>query len=48
MDMRYKPLINYSTQQPQPRRSKLVAAARIFMIIMGVLMIVGLHWRGVI
>jgi hypothetical protein len=47
--MEYKPLINYAqTQQLQPRKSKLVAAARIFMIIMGVLMIVGLHWRGVI
>jgi hypothetical protein len=47
--MEYKPLIDYAqTQQPQPRRSKLVAAARIFMIVMGVLMIVGLHYRGVI
>jgi hypothetical protein len=46
--MEYKPLIDYSQPpQPQPRKSKLVAAARIFMIVMGVLMIVGLHWRGV-
>jgi hypothetical protein len=46
--MEYKPLIDYAQTKPQPRKSKLVAAARIFMIIMGVLMIVGLHWRGVI
>jgi hypothetical protein len=47
--MEYKPLIDYAqTQQPQPRKSKLVAAARIFMITIGILMIVGLHWRGVI
>ncbi len=44
--MRYLPLIDYS--KPAPRRSKLVAAYRVFSVVVFVLRVAGLRLRGVI
>jgi len=44
--MEYKELIDYS--KPAPRRSRMVAAYRIFSVVMAVLFVAGLYYRGVL
>ena len=43
--MEYRPLINVADLPKPKRQSNMVAFARLFMVIMPVLLLVGLYWR---
>ena len=43
--MEFRPLINVADLPKTKRQSNMVAFARVFMVIMPVLLLVGLYWR---
>lgn len=43
--MEYRPLINYSLREQPKRQSNMVAAYRVFSVVVTVGFVVGLYWR---